>query len=261
LDRSARDLTLVLEDQTVIWRLHPTRGYVLLHAPVDPAQEDHRVKGRLERVEAPPDERLVRFDFAARSGRISVIVELMGAQWNAVVTEGEDDLVRHLLWRPKGDERRVTGQSYRPPPPTERLGVADEVTLEQWLGALEPLPASERRRALVRRFAWTSPLNVSALVGGTGREVAANLTGGFRLWRSMVDPATPPDPVVLELESGAQPYPFPLAGISSRGAATLVAALATCAEADGNASDTSPAAILGPELLERIEGLVRRMTL
>jgi predicted ribosome quality control (RQC) complex YloA/Tae2 family protein len=113
LDRSERDLTLLFEDRTLVWRLHPRRGHLLVREAAAPGQDDHRLRGALRRVAAPPDERIVRLDFGgARPGRFSIIVELMSTQWNAVVTDGDDDIVRHLLWRPAGDTRRVTGQTY-----------------------------------------------------------------------------------------------------------------------------------------------------
>jgi len=142
LDREARDLTLIFKDRALIWRLHPSRGDLRLHPPVDPADGDHRMRGTLTRVVTPLDDRLVRFDFSpAASGAVSIVVELMSTQWNAVVMEGDADIVRHILWRPSGDTRRTVGQPYEMPAPTGRAGAAGEVTLRDWLAALEPVPA------------------------------------------------------------------------------------------------------------------------
>jgi len=259
LDRSTRDLTLVFKDRTLIWRLHPSRGYLRLQGPVEPTEDDHRMRCTLERISAPPDERVMRFDFSTpRAGRISVIVELMSTQWNAAVTEGDSDIVRHLLWRPSGDKRRVMGQSYVPPDPTGRSGSSGDVSLEDWLEALEPLPSQERPRALMRTFAWTSPLNSAALLGEPhDRGAEADLRVGFERWTRMVDPEAPPEPVLLDLETGPQPYPFPLTGTPSVAANTLLEGFEACAKVDGEGGSASPSAVLGPELLARLERSVR----
>jgi predicted ribosome quality control (RQC) complex YloA/Tae2 family protein len=268
LDRSTRDLTLVFKDRTLIWRLHPSRGYLRLLGSVEPAEDDHRIRSTLQRVTAPPDERVIRFDFSAtRSGSVSVIVELMSTRWNAVVTEGDSDVVRHILWRPSKDTRRVIGQSYVPPDPTGRSGASGDVSLNDWLAQLEPLPPSERPRALLRTFAWTSPLNAAALLGdprepgiepGTEPDLEPDLELGFRRWSRMVDPEVPLEPVLLDLATGPQPYPFPLPDVQSRAVDTLLAAFEAGAEADGEGGRASPSAVLGPELLGRMKQAVRQ---
>jgi len=260
LDRSSRDLMLLFKDRTLIWHLHPSQGHLRLHGPVESAAGDHRLRCALRAVEAPPDERLVRFDFSAsRSGPVSIVVELMSTQWNAVVTEGDRDSVRHLLWRPSKDTRRVVGQPYEPPPPTGRVGADGDVSPGRWLDVLEPLPREEQARALVRHFAWTSPLNAAALLGDpAGADARSALVEGRERWRVMVDAATPAVPVILELRTGPQPYPFPLPGTPSRAADSLLAAFESCAVGPGEAGDVSPAAVLGLELLGRLEGRVRQ---
>jgi len=252
LDRAERDLTLLFEDRTLVWRLHPRRGYLLLREAAAPSEEDHRLRGELRQVVCPPDERIARLDFVGgRPSRFSVIVELMSTQWNAVVTEGDTDAVRHLLWRPAGDMRRVTGQPYVPPAPTGRAGLSGNVTLERWLSVLEPLAAKERRGALLRSFAWTSPLNAQALLGAPD----GDLETGHRRWVEMADPQVHTEPVVLELPSGPQPYPFPLEGSQSRSAPTLLDALESCA-----AVDAAIAIGVAPELVERLERRVVQAT-
>ena len=262
LDRAARDLTLLFKDRALIWRLHPSRGYLRLHGPLEPTEGDHAVRGRLERVHAPPDERLIRFEFSApRSDRVSLIVELISTQWNALVTTGTTDTVRHLLWRPSGDTRRVMGQTYRPPSPTGRSGVAGQLSLEDWLEALEPVPALDRAQALIERFAWTSPLNARALLGESAdADTHSGLEVGFARWQAMLDPGASLDPVVLRTENGPQPYPFPIPGTPAVGAETLLAAFESCAHADGEGGVATPAAVLGPELLGRIESAIRHAT-
>jgi predicted ribosome quality control (RQC) complex YloA/Tae2 family protein len=256
LDRAERDLTLLFRERTLIWRLHPERGDLRLHAAVEPTAGDHRLKGRVEGVVAPPDERLVRFEFSGgTTGPVSVVVELMSTQWNAFVIHGDPGVVRHQLWHPQRETRDVIGQPYEPPAPTGRLGVDGDVALDAWLEALEPLPAGERARALVRRFAWTSPLNAAAISGeSTERAAGSDLEAGFALWRSLADPATPAEPVVLEGAKGLQPYPVRLPGATQRPVGTLLEAFAACATEGDEAGATSAAAVLGAELLERLQG-------
>jgi len=246
LDRTERDVTLLFEDRTLVWRLHPRRGYLSVREAAAPGDDDHRLRGGLRSVEAAPDERIVRFDFAGKPARFSVIVELMSTQWNAVVTEGDTDAVRHLLWRPAGDTRRVTGQTYRPPPPTGRAGLLGDVALEAWLSVLEPLGSKERRSALLRSFAWTSPINAHALLGGPD----GDLETGYRRWAAMTAPDARPEPVVLEVATGPQPYPFPLEGTPSISAHSLLAAFESCVATEG---DAALAVRLAPELVERLE--------
>ncbi|MGD8289409.1 MAG: hypothetical protein PVI31_12350, partial [Gemmatimonadota bacterium] len=255
LDRDARDLTLVFKDRTLIWRLHPTRGYLRLHGAVDPLESDHRFRCTLQAVDAPPDERLLRFRFSpTRAGPVSVIVELMTTQWNACVAEGDAQTIRHLLWKAKNDERRTVGRSYRPPPPTNRRGKEGDIELDEWLQTLGTVADDERARVLVRTFAWTSPLNAQALLGASqeaGEE--ADLATGFDRWKGLAAADVDLQPVVLELEKGPQPYPLPLPGIPSHDVASLIDAFEESARAMGDGGEASPAAVLGPELLAGLE--------
>lgn len=253
LDREARELSLLFRRRTLIWNLHPGRGYPRLHAEVAPAEGDHRYRGTLRSVEAPPDERLIRFGFSSsRAGPLSVVVELMSTQWNAVVTEGHEETIRHLLRRQRHDERRVIGQSYQPPHPTHRIGADGRLSLEDWKSVLGPLPDAERPRALLRNIAWTSPLNAGHLLppAATG---TTDLSLGFERWRALSDPESVAAPVLLELPGGLQPYPFPLADTPSRAVGSLMEAFEECARADGVWAEASPAAVLGPELLAGLE--------
>ena len=178
LHREERDLFLLFKDRTLIWRLHPTRGYLTIHPAVEPSDGDHRFRCALRSVRAPPDERLIRFSFTSgRAGAAAVIVELMTTQWNAVVTEGEHATIRHLLWRSRNDERRIVGQSYRPPPPTGRAGAEGDLPLQQWQEALEPVAEPERTRALVRSFAWTSPAQRAGVPARELRSPRVSRTG------------------------------------------------------------------------------------
>jgi predicted ribosome quality control (RQC) complex YloA/Tae2 family protein len=137
--------------------------------------------------------------------------------------------------------------------------VEGDVSLEQWIEALDPVPARARAGALVRRFAWTSPINAAALLGETPESgEVAGLPLGHRRWSAMINAATPPDPVVLKLSGGLQPYPFPLAGTPSERTGTLIEAFAMCEEAEGERGNAISSAVLGPELLEWIQDRLRK---
>jgi predicted ribosome quality control (RQC) complex YloA/Tae2 family protein len=277
LDGAARDLVLLFRDRALLWRLHPTRGHLRMLPPLEPAEGDLAAKARMARVDSLPDDRVLRFALAPSGPsrpQMSLVVELLGNQWNAALTEGdpgrgEPEIVRHVLWRRNGGRAPRVGHPYRPPPSLGRRGVDGDLTVEEWvrlLGALEP---GKRAAGLVKAFAWTSPLNARSLLG-IGEEAAGDLTAGdgsleaaHARWRRMADRGAVPDPVVLETEAGPQPYPFPLPGTRHRPADSLLAAIAACApteEDDSRAAvEPSPAtAPIGPSLMRRLEGASRR---
>ena len=257
-DRASRDLVLLFRERTLLWRLHPRHGYLRLHGPLEPVDGDYKLRCRLRSVEAPPDERFVRFEFTPAQAPRALVVELLGNQWNALVTEGESEVIRHVLWRRGGVRSRVVGQPYGPPIPLGRAGVDGGLSVEDWIEALGPLPLEERPKELVRTFAWTSPLNASALLG-TPDEAggASELDSAYERWREMTSAEASPDPVILDLEAGLQPYPFPLAGTPHRAAESLLAAFEACAAHDTAAGQAPAASALGPSVVARLERAVR----
>lgn len=255
LDGSSRDLVLLFRDRALLWRLHPRRGYLSVRDPLEPVPGDIKLKATVVDVAAPPDERLIRFTLSGGTSPRAIVVELMGNQWNALMVDGEGSVIRHVLWRREGSRHQTVGQEYRPPAPARRRGVGDPVPLEAWLDRLAPLPPREQRTALIHTFAWTSPLNADALLGAS-EAGESDLEAGYGRWRRMTDESTPAEPVVLELPSGAQPYPFPLPGTEQHAARSLLAAFVEC-----GVEDTVPApgaAALGPALVARLKGEVRR---
>ncbi len=97
-----------------------------LHPPIEPPEGSRLLSADLVGVEARPDERLLRFHFQKVRGRnrsLQVIVELMTNQWNALLVEGQEEWIRHLLWTRRSESRElVVGQSYEAPAPPGRRG-------------------------------------------------------------------------------------------------------------------------------------------
>ena len=261
LDGASRDLVLLFRAQTLLWRLHPDRGYLRLSEPLEPDEFDPRLRARVRRVVAPADERMVRFELLAERGsrgHLDLVVELMGNQWNAVVTEGPEAVIRHVLTRRSRPRALAVGQRYAGPPPTGRLGGSATVELDQWLGALEEIPPEERAGTLVRTFAWTSPLNAETILGADVAEDGGNaLREAYGRWRA-ITAMSAAEPVLLDTKRGLQPYPLPLTGVTRRGVGSLLAAFEACADAAKAAGDTPAALALGPDLVRRLERTVRR---
>jgi predicted ribosome quality control (RQC) complex YloA/Tae2 family protein len=272
LDGGARDLVLLFRDRALLWRLHPTRGHLRMLPPLEPAEGDLALKARVVRVQSLPDDRVLRFGFAPTGSArppVSLVVELLGNQWNAAVVEGdsergEPEIVRHVLWRREAGRAPRVGHPYQPPPSLGRKGVDGDMTLEEWgrlLGSLEP---GQRAAALVKAVAWTSPLNARVIVGPEDEaEADASLEASHARWRRMAAADATTDPVVLETDTGWQPYPFPLAGTPHRSADSLLAAIEASAPSEADdagaaAQPSSAEASIGPTLMRRLEGAARR---
>ncbi len=132
-------------------------------------------------VESPPDERILRFRFRKARGRVrsvQVIIELMTNQWNALLAEGEELWIRHLLWtRRSGDRVLEVGRAYRPPESSARMGVDDPLTDEEWRSLTRLTGADEAPESLLEKVAFTSPLNLPSLLGRRTTEPLRS-TGG-----------------------------------------------------------------------------------
>lgn len=260
LDGERRDLVLFFRELTLLWRLHPTRGTPFRHEAAEPGPDDLGLAMRVRKVTAPPDERLLRVELLpVRGGRrpMDLVVELLGNQWNALVTEGPDARIRHVLVSRKGARDLTVGAAWEPPAPAPREGVLGDLSLVRWMELLEPVLPDRRRRALVSSVAWTSPLNAPALLH--------DLEAGWKLWRRLADPDSEPEPVVLETERGLHPYPFPLPPLASRPADGLLDAFARATTAEEEPEEAHGAALLLPPSLVQglgrtLDGLRRRVS-
>ena len=267
LDGSSRDLVLLFRDRTLLWRLHPERGSLHERAPVEPTPSDLRLRTRVRGVSAPVDERIVRFELLGERGKRSfydLIVELIGNRWNAVVTEGPEAVIRHVLVRREGRRRLLVGGRYAPPEGTARIL---DAAPEGWVERLKPIPPEHRAREAVSAFAWLSPLNVDTVLGAAGRADEAGgrprdsnmdegaLRAAFARWRALAA-GEDPEPVIVGTSRGPQPYPFPVVGRTVRPARSVLEALDACA---GEVVDTGtvPSLALPPELLVALDDAVR----
>lgn len=251
LDGERRDLVLLFRETALVWRLHPTRPTVLVREPIEPAEGDLRLKARLRAVDAPPDERLVRFELVGAGkggGAVEVLVELMGNRLNAALTEGTSRTMRHVLVRRGGNRPFAVGQAWTPPEPTGRIGADGELTLDEWLELLEVVPPPDRPKELVGQVAWTSPLNARTFL-------EPSLKDGWAAWRRVAQ-GMETEAHLLETDRGLQPYPMALLGYSSRQAAGLLEAMEEATEADTDAGPVGPALAVPPALMARLDDAI-----
>ena len=256
---------------TLLLDLHPARGVITLGAaPLAATVLTLPSRCVVARVSAPADERLLVIDLAgaaaARPHRL--VVELMTNQWNAIVLDGRGEgpeagvggggrILAVLRARDAGGRRLRPGTTYRPPPPSPRLGLADPLSQGAWVELLGPVPADERTAALIERVAWTSPLNARWILGSAAEANALDsLADANERYRTLAGLPTPA-PCLLETARGVQPYPVRLAGVPAAPAPSLLAAAALVAglpPPPGSAgawpgASPSPAS-LAPELRE-----------
>ncbi len=259
LDGVQRDVVLFFRDSTLLWRLHPTRGYLQTFAPSEPGLDAIKLPTRVRRVYAPPDERLLVFDLMPARGLTrsrDLVIELLGNQWNCIVTEGEEQVIRHVLLTRVGKRTLRVGQPYTLPAPSARSGIDGAITVEEWRGLTSGLDEKERRKRLISNVAWTSPLNAGALLDESPEN------GGRALWERWVSVEADPAPVLLQSPQGLQPYPFWLPHEDAEPVDSLIDALELMADHDGDGG--SRAALLDPPLLRRLERAIehaeRRVT-
>jgi len=253
LDPVGRRFVLHLREATLVWDLHPLRLGMHVLDPTDPPPEARPLPARLTRVWSPPDDRLLVLETRRVRGRPpqgSVILELFPNQENVVVTEGEEATVRVLLRTREGERTVRRGRPYPFPPPSEREGIQGPMDPGR-LDAIRGLPPVERRGALLRTLAWTSPLVAPALLEDGG-------DGLWRLLRDRVsgDPAAGPLPAaVVAGRHGPQPYPVPLPERTLAETDDLLEAFRVAGEAD---RDPTVDVLLPGALVEALQTTVER---
>ena len=251
--------------------LHPRRGWIRV-VPADAGEgarvrADSEASARVVRVSAPPDERLLRIDLHEggrfRGGRRTLVLELHTNQWNALLVDGDDGRIVSVL-RPREAGGRVlhAGEVYHPPSPPGRIlpDSADEDALRAtWRDELGPIPPADRPRALIRRFAYTSPLNAAhVLARAADSDDGDALDDAFGRWIAM---ASHPSrgAFLLRRRGGIQPYPIALEGCESKRADSLLGAMDAAAEDAGEDEAGSEAAALLEGARRRVDAAARRI--
>jgi predicted ribosome quality control (RQC) complex YloA/Tae2 family protein len=243
-----RELALFFRSGTLRWSLHPQEGWLAFLPPVAPPEEARPLSARVVRVEATSDERTLRIHLQKPRGlvrEVQVVIELMTGQWNALLLEGENETVRHLLWTRRSEARTLTvGHRYRAPEPSSRAGVTDPLSSREWRSLMEPFRGEGDKKALLERLAFSSPVNLAALLDeGDGAASASSRPleegvdaaaassrplAGFQLWERLrsQDPA---QPCILDTTRGQQPYPVILQGFPYTEFPSVLEAIGTLA--------------------------------
>ncbi len=264
-----RELILYFREETLRWSLHPRRGWVTLHPAETPPEGARPLSAHVVAVEAAPDERVVQFRLRKLRGRrrdLNVTVELMMNQWNALLVEGEEGWIRHLLWTREGDARALrVGQAYQPPEPSRRVGVEAALSMEEWLGHVSPGGESPDRAHVLDTVAFTSPLNLPALL-----DEAAEVEGrpprldqGYRAWLRLRN-LDHSQPCILARGTERQPYPIPLSGFECSRSPTVLDAIRELAGGPAPESGSERDALgrlekLIHQALGRVRGIQREM--
>ncbi len=263
LDHAARTLLLYFREATLVFRLHPERGDVSLQEAWEPVADARPLPARLRSVAASPDDRVLRFRLRRVRGRpvrLSVVVELMTNQWNALVVEDDSGVVRHALWtRSAGDRSLRVGARYVPPAPSEREGALEPISLVRWQEILGTAPAGKLKGTLLRHVAYTSPLNAPSLLepsGGNAGDPAARLERGYEAWRGLRDGVHEHGWLLL-CPHGPQPYPCELPHLDGHRCETLLDAFHE-ATASIDAGPGAQAAAVPSDLLEALATAARR---
>lgn len=220
IDRGARLLALELGEKraprTLTWNLHPTSGQLLIRegaAAAVGARLQVRPGSPIRTVRSVPDERVLRLELDAEDAAPGVVrglvVELIGNRWNVLALAADDVIAAALIQRTDGARALRPGVAYQPPPPGHRLALAALPSAGEWSSVLAPVPPDERKRALLARFAWTSPLNAAYILGDATRSEAAPHVLEEARARYIELRNAPSRPHLL---GGGQPYIHPLAG-------------------------------------------------
>ena len=181
-----RELSLFFREGTLRWHLHPRRGWVTFTSGEAVPEDARPLSAQVLGVTAPPDERLLEIRLLKRRGKgriVRLVVELMSNQWNALLLEGEEGRIRHLLWTRRLEERTLAiGQTYTAPAPSTRRGIHPPLTAKEWELLLGGLSPEEARRTLLEEVAFTSPINVAYLLKSGEASGEARVVGPGDGW-------------------------------------------------------------------------------
>lgn len=141
----------------------------------------------------------------------------------------------------------------------------EPLSLDEWTELLLPLPAEERRSSLLRNVAYTSSINVPALLGraaeeDAGRVVEEHLRQGWELWCEL-RVLDSPRPALLPDPRGPQPYPYPIplpAEVEGRIVITE-SLLDAFGRARVEAAPDRPSVFVPSTLVRELEGAIERV--
>jgi predicted ribosome quality control (RQC) complex YloA/Tae2 family protein len=205
-----------------------------------------RLPVKISGVEAIPDERalVVRMHrIRGHKSRHALVVELRPSDANAALTEGEEDIVRHLLVRREARGRRwQSGHRYPYPDASSRLGALHPPTEEEWKTALHG--TGDPTSALLRNIAFTSPINAPWILNGGPQEKA------LERWQEVRASTDGDTGYLLAGPDGPQPYPHRL-GYADANPIEILSVFAGQEKSSGEAG-------IREELMDRLERLRTR---
>ncbi|MGH7507025.1 MAG: NFACT family protein, partial [Longimicrobiales bacterium] len=198
-----RTVTIGLRDETLVWDLHPDRGWITIeHRTLRGGGIAMPAGARIGRITAPPDERLVDITIDGEDdngGHVRrVVIELFGTHRNAIALAAAGTVRAVLRPRPRAERVLAVTQQYTPLPPSRRLGTDRPPSLVEWRAVLD-VAEDERHAALLSHFAYTSPLNARWLLAG------GDLAAGYDRYVTLVRAES--EAWVLAPDSTPQPYP------------------------------------------------------
>jgi predicted ribosome quality control (RQC) complex YloA/Tae2 family protein len=210
-DQGARRVYVRLEEFTLIWDLDPGRGG-LARGPVSREKGNISVMpgSRIRDVCAPPDERMLEMKLDAESVNAgmtrSLVIELLTNRWNAFALGPQRRILSILRTGERAARGQLSGDTYRAPRLSVRVGARAPLSLDEWLRLLLPPPPRERRQRLLESVAWVSPLNADVIVGEAGSSVEPEaLRAAHDRYLAIVG-SDPRGPCLIDPEGVAQPY-------------------------------------------------------
>ncbi|HCO13675.1 MAG TPA: hypothetical protein DIT46_05795, partial [Gemmatimonadetes bacterium] len=148
LDARTRDVVLFFKKKTLLWCLHPERSGIWLRDSVEPQPRDLRIRAQVRNVKSIADERIIFVELRsnqASRGPWALVIELLGNRMNAMMTEGIDLTIRHILRTQSGSRNLKVGQPWSLPKSTGRRWVDGMASESEWNGLLAHVPPIERQ--------------------------------------------------------------------------------------------------------------------
>lgn len=213
LDREARRVHFRFDEFSLAWDLDPRRGG-LARGPAarDAGNVTLAQDSAIQAVTAPADERIIEIALAVPAAATAgaaraVVIELVTHRWNAFVL-GSGRRVLAILRAGESAARGLApGDVYLPPQLSIRLGARAPLTLEEWLRLLLPSTPRERRSRALASVAWTSPINIDAILADAADTTDATaLRDAWQRYVSLTSVTDREPCLLLDDEGAAQPY-------------------------------------------------------